>query len=30
MGGYRVLAFGRRLPADLDLPSLRRLGAAGR
>lgn len=30
MGGYRVLAYGRRLPANLDLPSLRRLGAAGR
>jgi len=28
MGGYRVLAFGRGLPAGAELPALRRLGAA--
>jgi SAM-dependent MidA family methyltransferase len=30
MGGYRVLVFGRGLPEDVDLPSLKRLRAPGR
>ncbi len=30
MGGYRVLAFGRDVPAGVELASLRRLAAPGR